>query len=398
MKLHYEALQLDHGLTIKGEIEAASEREAVRRLESDGMVVTEIHEKLEKRPSWFQRDVSRQEIVLALFELATLLESGVSIAEAVDSQAEAYYHPKLNLFFETLSNQLRGGASLAQAIQRAELDLPDYLIQLIQSGELSGGLPGCLRRGVEQMEYELDISSQFRSALIYPAVLLLSGFVAVGLIFVLVVPRFAHILERGAELPWLASVVLTSGMFFNEYYLWVLSLIFVSGISISWLLRRPEVRGAIYNRVASLPLVGVWLLETEIARWAAMMSTMTGSRVELLTSLRLAATGMGIESKRRSLERVVDNVRNGESLSKSLSDHSVLTPTATNLIRVGEKTGAIAPMLDSVAKLYDVKCKNRMTTVVALIEPLSILFIGLVIGVLVLGIILAITSINTVSV
>jgi general secretion pathway protein F len=140
------------------------------------------------------------------------------------------------------------------------------------------------------------------------------------------------------------------------------------------------------------------LLETEIARWAAMMAAMTASRVELLTALDMAAMGMGIDVKRKSLLRIVDNVRNGESLSKSLADHRVLTATANNLIRVGEKTGALAPMLESVAKLYDVKCKNRMTTVIALIEPLAILVIGVIIGVLVLGIILAITSINTVSI
>lgn len=398
MKLQYEALQADDGRVVKGEIVAGNEREALRLLESDGMVVTDIRAQTEKTASRFQRRLTQQELVLALFELATLLESGVSIAEAVDSQADAQYHPQLNEFFQTLSQKLRGGASLAQAIQSTKLTLPDYLIQLIQSGELSGGLPDCLRRGVEQMEYELDISNQFRTALIYPSVLLLSGFVAVGLIFVLVVPRFAHILERGADLPWLASAVLTSGMFFNAYYPWVLALLLLAVVGGVWFFRQPQVRGYAYNKLADWPLVGIWLLETEIARWAAMMATMTASRVELLTSLELAASGMGIEDKRKNLVRVVDNVRNGESLSKALADHRVLTPTANNLIRVGEKTGALAPMLQSVSKLYDVKCKNRMATVIALIEPLAILFIGVVIGVLVLGIILAITSINTVSI
>lgn len=397
MKLHYEALQRDDGRVVRGEIEANSEREAVRRLEAEGVYVTEIGEQVEKQASRFQRDVSRQEVVLALFELATLLESGVSIAEAIESQAEAYYHPRLNKFFQTISSQLRGGASFAQAVQKTDLLLPEYLIQLIQSGELSGGLPECLRRGVEQMEYELDMSSQFRSALVYPAVLLLSGVVAVGLIFVLVVPRFAHILERGSDLPWLASAVLTAGIFFNENYLAMLLIFVMTGVLSSWLLSKEEIRSRVYNSMAAWPVIGPWLLETEIARWGAMMAIMIGSRVELLASLSLAASGVGIENKRRSLERVIDNVRNGESLSKSLADQQVLTPTATNLIRVGETTGALAPMLQSVAKLYDVKCKNRMTTVVALIEPLSILFIGIVIGVLVLGIILAITSINTVS-
>ncbi len=398
MKLQYEAVQASDGTLIKGEIEAVNERDAMRLLEIDGMVVTEISPRLESRHRRFQRDVTRQEVVLALFELATLLESGVSIAEAVESQAESDYHPRLNAFFNSVNQSLRSGESLAQAVQKTDLDLPDYLVQLIQSGELSGGLPGCLRSGVQQMEYELDIASQFRSALIYPAILLLSGFVAVGLIFVLVVPRFAHILERGVDMPWLATAVLTTGMFFHDYYPYLLVLLFAAAVGATWFLRRSSVRATIYNHLATWPIIGTWLLETEIARWAAMMATMTASRVELLTSLNLAATGMGIEEKRMRLERVVDSVRNGEALSKALATQQVLTPTATNLIKVGEKSGALPPMMESVARLYDVKCKNRMTTVVALIEPLSILFIGIVIGILVLGIILAITSLNTVSI
>ncbi|MBO6658538.1 MAG: type II secretion system F family protein [Pseudomonadales bacterium] len=398
MKLQYEALRELDGSPTRGSIEALSEREAIRKLEVEGLLVTDIEIEQEKSSNRFQRDVTQQEIVLALFELATLLESGVSIAEAVESQAQSDYHPRLNRFFETVSQRLRGGDSLAQAVQAADLQLPDYLIQLILSGELSGGLPNCLRRGVEQMEYELDISSQFKSALIYPAVLLLSGVVAVSLIFVLVVPRFAHILERGADMPWLATAVLTTGMFFNEYYPFLLIGTLVAFGIAGWYLRLPTVRHRVYNAIASWPIVGTWLLETEVARWASMMATMTSSRVELLTSLGLAASGMGIEEKRKKLERVVDSVKQGESLSGSLQAQRVLTPTATNLIKVGEKSGALAPMLESVAKLYDVKCKNRMTTVVALIEPLSILLIGIIIGILVLGIILAITSINTVTI
>jgi general secretion pathway protein F len=398
MKLQYEAFQSDGGNLVKGELDAGSEREAIRQLEVDGMLVVDIRVCEEQAPPRFQRDVSRQEIVLALFELSTLLESGVSIAEAIDSQSQSQYHPRLNLFFNAVSQRLRSGESLAQSVQKSDLDLPDYLIQLMQSGELSGSLPECLRRGVQQMEYELDITSQFRSALIYPAVLLLTGVVAVGLIFVLVVPRFAHILERDADLPWLATAVLTSGLFFNDYYPFLLGGALALVAAAAWYLRQPKVRAYCYNRLAVLPVLGPWLLETEIARWAAMMAAMTASRVELLTALDMAAMGMGIDVKRKSLLRIVDNVRNGESLSKSLADHRVLTATANNLIRVGEKTGALAPMLESVAKLYDVKCKNRMTTVIALIEPLAILVIGVIIGVLVLGIILAITSINTVSI
>jgi len=397
VKLCYKALPLGGGAIFKGEIEALSEREALRILETEGVIVTEISVVAEKTSNLFQRRLSRQEVVLAFFELATMLKSGVSIAEAIESQSQAHYHPELNDFFQSVNRSLRGGEALGQSMKNTRLELPDYLLQLVKSGELSGNLAECLSRGVEQMEYDLEIATQFRSALIYPGVLLCTGMLAVGLIFVLVVPRFSHLLDKADDLPWLASFVLTAGMFFNEYYPLVLLSLAVVGFGAGWLLLRPQVRGYIYNKLVSFPVVGIWLLETELARWASIMAALLSSRVELLTALGMAASGLGIEQKRNSLERVIDGVRNGESFSKSIADNNVLSPAANNLIRAGEKTGSVAAMMQSVANLYDVKCKNRMATVITLIEPLAILFIGALIGVLVLGIILAITSINSVS-
>ena len=398
MKLFYKALPQTGGELFKGEIEALSEREALRILEADGIIVTEISVIVAKTSKRIQRRLSKQEVVLALFELATMLKSGVSIAEAIESQCQSHYHPELNDFFQSINSSLRGGEALGQSMKNSGLELPDYLLQLVNSGELSGSLADCLNRGVEQMEYDLDISTQFRSALIYPGVLLLTGMLAVGLIFVLVVPRFSHLLDRADDLPWLASFVLSAGMFFNEYYPFVMASLVVVGTSAGWLLSRPSVRRYIYNKLVRFPVVGMWLLETELARWASIMSALLSSRVELLAALSMAASGVGIDQKRVSLERVIDGVRNGEPFSKSLADNNVLSPAANNLIRAGEKTGSVANMMQSVANLYDVKCKNRMATVITLIEPLAILFIGVLIGVLVLGIILAITSINSVSI
>jgi general secretion pathway protein F len=199
VKLCYKGLPQGGGDIFKGEIEARSEREALRTLATEGVIVTEISEIVAKTSNRFQRSLSRQEVVLALFELSTMLKSGVSIAEAIESQSQAHYHPELNVFFKSVNRSLRGGEALGPAMKNTSLELPDYLFQLVNSGELSGNLAECLSRGVEQLEYDLDIATKFRSALIYPGVLLLTGMLAVGLIFVLVVPKFSHLLDRADD-------------------------------------------------------------------------------------------------------------------------------------------------------------------------------------------------------
>lgn len=397
MKLQYEALGKG-GELLTGEIEASNEREAMRVLTADGLTVTEVKLPSEPRKPILQRKLKTQEKVIALFELATLLESGVSIAEAVESQAQSEYHPDLNAFFDKVSQGLRKGESLSKAIESTSLALPEFFVRLVQSGELSGHLPACLRKGVEQMEYELDVANQLKSALIYPSVLVFSGIAAVLLIFVFVVPKFANLLTQSNDLPALAWIVLTTGMWFNEY-LYLVGIGFVGAIfGLAAMIRQPSVQRKLRNATAKAPIVGRWLTEVEIAKWSSVMAAMLESRVELVVALAMAQKSIQIDQRKQHLEQVEKAVRAGESLSKALSDNRVLSPIAYNLIRVGEKSGTLPAMLASVAKVYDTSCKNRMKTVVAIIEPVAILLIGVVIGVLVLGIILAITSVNTVTI
>lgn len=397
MKLYYQALGKG-GEILTGEIEATSEREATRFLTEDGLTVTQVEVPAEPKTPIIHRRLKNQEKVIALFELATLLESGVSIAEAVECQSQSEYHPDLSAFFGSLCQALRKGESLSTAIEATSLELPEFFIRLVHAGELSGHLPACLRKGVEQMEYELEMANQLRSALVYPAVLVFSGIAAVMLIFVFVVPKFENLLTVSADLPTLSWLVLTIGLWFNEYSYLVVSIIVAAILFLPPVIRKPVVKQKLRNSMAKLPLVGAWLNEAEIARWSSVMAAMLESRVELIAALDMAQKSTQIEQRKQHLDQVEKAVLAGESLSKALSDNRVLSPIAYNLIRVGEKSGNLANMLASVAKVYDTSCKNRMKTVIAIIEPVAILIIGAVIGVIVLGIVLAITSANTVSI
>jgi general secretion pathway protein F len=397
VKLHYEAVTKS-GELITGEIKATTEREALRLLSEDGLSVLAVGEAQEGRKVWFQRSLTRQEVALAFFELATMLSAGVALAEAVESQSQSEHHPELERFFEHVSNGLRKGESLSLTIESSALELPVYLVRLIQSGELSGELPACLTRGVAQMDYELDISSQLKSALIYPAVLVLSGILAILMIFVFVVPKFSNLLVESDDLPALAWFVLSAGILFNKYvYLVVfgLGVLVAAGVQ---LFRKKHFQTRLRDILAELPVIGVWLNEVEIAKWSSVMAAMMHSRVELIVAMGMAQNSLQITSRIERLEQVRRSVRGGESLSKALVDNRVLSPTAYNLIKAGEKSGTLPVMLDAVAKVYDTSCKERMKTVIALIEPMAILLIGAVMGILILGIILAITSVNTISI
>ena len=396
MLFNYEAIS-NAGSTVTGNLEAENTIAAVKKLASQQLTVIEVREASETLVSGRKRKASVQENLLALHELATLLESGVGIADAIESQSCAAYPDDLHAAFMTITKTLKRGASFSESLRETTLMLPEYVHQLVQAGELTGNLGGSLRNAVDQMEYDQKLLGEFKSALIYPIVLVVSGVLAVMMVFVFVVPKFASLVEKNDDLPFLAEIVLRGGIWFNEYAGWLAAGAILAGASIVIGFRDAAVRQKALDLMSNLPLLGPWIAETDTAKWAAVMAALLSSKVELLAALELARIGVSTTARRERHERVIGTIRSGKGLADSLEEAQVLTPTGYNLVRVGEKAGKLPQMMRSLAKLYDESGRNRMQTVLALIEPLAILLIGGVIGVIILGVILAITSVNDVA-
>lgn len=396
MQFSYKALDPNQAL-IAGNIDASDEREALRLIREKNLQVVEIAPQVEDK-SGFRKKLSQAEITVSLFELTTMLDSGVAIADALQSLQDSDAHPKLLRYYRTASERLQQGANLGSALTSDDVKLPPYFIQLIAAGEASGQLASAMRRGVDQMEYDLSVANDLRNALIYPAVLVLTGISAVGLIFVFVVPKFANMLDGKNDLPLLAHMVLSTGMWLNENFLLVLAILAGVATFASVQLSKPEVRQSLLDKAASLPLFGRWLAESDISRWSSVMGAMLASRVELVRALDLARASVKNSRRSKALNAALTAVQAGTNLSKALQDNQILNATAYNLVRAGEKTGRLSEMLFAVAKIYENSSKNRMKRFLLLIEPLAIVLIGMAVGVIILGLIQAITSVNDMAI
>ena len=300
MKFEYEAIDRQ-SRQLTGEIDADTRQEALRSLKVQGLTVIELEEFREQTSGFtFQPSLKQEEILLALQELATLLESGVSVADAVDSQAEADTHPKLKAIFKALAWALRKGEGFTAALKKTDIKLPDYLYFLLEAGELTGELAGALRNGVNQMEYDQRTANEFRNALVYPSVLVFSGIGAVILMFVFVVPKFAGLLKNAENLPFLADMVLTTGMWFNENL--NIFLIVTAGIVVATLtaFKQPKVREGALVFLSKLPVFSRWLTESDAATWASVMSSMLSSKVELLKAMELAQNSVRMPQRKAS--------------------------------------------------------------------------------------------------
>lgn len=395
----YQALD-NGGHVVKGSVVAASERHALRTIEAQGLAPLKVFPSRAAVHSrqFFQRPPQTQEILLSLKQLALLLTSGVPMIRAIETLKQQNLHPVISSGFADLERRLRSGQAFTTALPVSLPILPSYVTQLAAAGEAIGRLGEALSDAVTQMSYEHQVRQDIRNALTYPAVLIGAGVTAVIFIFIVVVPRFSSMLAQSkTPLPWISSVVLNTGMFLNANRLLVFIIAAAFAALIVWALKNKAFMSALRERAAKLPLLGAWLLESDLARWAMMLGTMFANGVELTKALDLARDTVSLPSLRMRLDQVSKMVRAGKSLSTAMAEQRAFTDTAISLVQVGEESGHIDDMLRSLAKLYDDSGRQRMKRFLILLEPAAILFIGIVVGGIVAAIMLAITSINQVA-
>jgi general secretion pathway protein F len=403
MTSSFDYQALDHGgHVVKGSIVAGSERHALRAIEAQGLSPLSVmpSKGLTAARSFtlFQGAPRNQEIVLALKQLSLLLTSGVPMIRAIETLKQQKLHPDISAGFADLERRLRTGQSFTTSLPVSLPMLPSYVAQLAAAGEAIGRLGEALTDATTQMSYEHQIRQDIRNALTYPAVLIFAGITAVLFIFIVVVPRFSSMLAQAkAPLPWISTAVLNTGMFLNEnrllFLLAMVGLVFAA----AWALRNKEFKAGLRERAARMPILGAWLLESDLARWAFMLGTMFANGVELTRALDLARDCVSLPSLRTRLDQVSKMVRTGKSLSAAMSEQRAFNDTAVSLVQVGEESGQIDEMLRSLAKLYDDSGRQRMKQFLILLEPAAILLIGVVVGGIVAAIMLAITSINQVA-
>lgn len=386
-----------------GSIHAADRRAALAQLQAKGLAVLQLEPaggagktaQGAGRPSRQRRAIRPVERMQLLQELSTLLSAGISLGEAAPSLETAYAHSSLAAPVASLRRAVQAGQGLGPALAASGLGLDASILAMIEAGEAAGHLAQALGDAAQQMQYERQVAEEFKSALIYPAVLVGAGVLAVLGIFTIVVPRFASLLKGRADVPAVSRWVIEGGLYFQQHWLAV-SLVSVGLLAALVLaLRQPSAQQQLLQLLARLPVAGPWLRETEIGRWATLLSSLLTHRVPLLDAMSLSRKGLRLQADRARLGLLHDELRRGRALSDAMAELHWIAPTRLNLLRVGERSGELPRMLAQLGQLSTETARARMKRLLTLIEPLAILLIGGVIGFIMVAVILAITSLNT---
>lgn len=386
------------GKPIAGKIDARDEAEVISLLRKQGLTPLSVDRINQPQIKLKSRKASAQDKVLAMRELATLLIAGVSLIDSVQSLASARSTTQMGQYFSTIQNRLRSGAPLSQALISDEVEWPPYVKQLIIAGEQTGRLGKCLEDAASQLEYEESVRQEVRSALIYPAILVVSGIIATLIVFIVVVPRFANLLRTGrAELPFISIWVLKAGLFTQAHLIEILLFIAICSVLLWGWLRKALQQGTLYAIAARVPLLGELLMQNQIGIWAEMMGNLLENKVPLLNALELSNSTVKSAMWRHRINTSTRSVRSGKPLAESMQATNLFDSTALNLIVTGEKSGQLPLMLRTLARMRRNSAKENTRRFLALVEPAAILLIGAVIGTIMIAVMMAITSINNIS-
>lgn len=399
MRFGFEAVD-NVGFSQKGDLDALSEAEAVRILVSRGLtpVLIKAAQQTSSVTTKSDRKVRHTDVVGIIRELATLLSSGVGLAESFTTLQEATAHPGLKRSVASLIASVHAGEGFSEALRKSGLVLPDFVHALARAGEATGDIGGALTRSADQLEFEERMRNEAKEALTYPLILILTGVGAIIFIFSFVVPRFASLLKgRSVDLPLLSEWVLKTGVFVNAHWLEVVVVLTLSALGVRVLLSSKRFNTAFLSFLAHTPVFSTWLAGAETARWTSILAVLVKSRVPILLSLELAASSVRLPENVARLRSVEDEVRLGKNLSAAIEDRRMLEGSALSMLKVGEKSGQLASMLGYISLYTADRHRTLQRRLVSLIEPISILVIGLVLGIIMVGVVLAMTTLTEVK-
>lgn len=386
------------GRPVQGEILAANETDALRTLSRKGLTPLRVRAADGSSPAAPRKRAraSQSDVAVLLREMGSLLQAGVSVGETLDGLVKAYSTSPLGTGLSAMRQAVVSGGSFLDGLRAADFGLPDYAEAMIASGEAAGTLASALDEAVVQIEYELQLREEIRNALIYPAILVSTGVVVVLIVFIAVVPRFGSLLKGGrAQVPAISRWVIEAGMYVQSHLVELAAVTLSFALVAAVLLSRPGVRQKFWHWGVHFPLLGAWIRETEIGRWASLLGSLLANRVPMLSALALSANSFRLPAMRANIDQAGLAVRRGSSLSEVLEAQAWIPPTRLNLIRVGERSGELPRMLATLGTMQSASAKQRMKRFLIVLEPAAILLIGVVVGFLMVSVMMALTSLNT---
>lgn len=395
----YEALN-GSGKAVRGIIDAESARTARTKLKGQGVYPTEIREEsaaLAQRGSalrLFSR-VKAKDLAQVFRQMATLMEAGIPLVSCLSALIDQSGHPYLRTTLTQIRERVREGSSLADALTAHPRIFSGLFIGLVRAGEVSGTLALTLSRWADFSEHQVALRQRIRAALTYPAFMFVIGLGVLFFLLTFVVPTVTKIFsDLGQALPWPTLILIAVSDFLNRFW-WAVGAVLI--LLIFWLRKylRSESGGLLWDRLKlKLPLVRDLHRRLAVSRWARTLATLLGGGLPLLQALEFSQDVAGNRLLSRALGEARERIREGEEMAPSLKVSGLFPSVVLEMVAVGEKGGVLARMLEKVASSLENEAESDLRGLIALVEPLMILVMGVGVGFVALAVLLPILEMS----
>ncbi len=382
------------GETIEGVIEAADEKLAVERIRNTGLIPLKIVAPRQgglRGKIGFKR--SRADLLTFTAELSVLLSAGLPIDRSLNILSEVSEEKEMKKTIQSILKSIREGGSFSDALQKHPKSFPRLYVNMIRAGEAGGVLDIVLDKLNEFLESAKELKDSILSAMIYPAILSITGGVSIIILLTLVLPKFSVIFaELGGSIPLSTKVLLgVSGSLRTYWWIFVIAIVAAWGMVRSYL---RSAQGRLRWDALKLKLFGDVVRKLETARFCRTLGTLLKSGVSFLQALDNSKDVISNQVIASALDNVAKGAKEGKGIAGPLANAGVLPPLALSMIKVGEETGQLDIMLIKVAAAYEKSLKETVKRFVSFLESAMILAMGLVIGFIVISMLMAIFSIT----
>ena len=383
-----------NGKTVRGELRASGEHQVQATLRRQGVLVTKVR----KRRMRSGKKIAPKDIAIFTRQLATMMKAGVPLLQSFDIVGRGSTNPSVAKLLNDIRTDVESGSSLSSAFRKHPLYFNTLYCNLVEAGETAGILEDLLDRLAIYMEKTEAIKSKIKSALMYPIAVIIVAFVVVTLIMIFVIPAFKSVFENfGADLPAPTLFVIAMSEFFVSY--WYIIFIGIFGglyfFFQSW--KRNEKMQMFMDRILlQIPIFGNLIEKSVIARWTRTLSTMFAAGVPLVESLDSVGGAAGNYIYKSATQKIQQEVSTGTSLTNAMSNANVFPSMVIQMTAIGEESGSIDHMLGKAADFYEAEVDEMVAGLSSLMEPIIIVFLGTIIGGIVVAMYLPIFKLGAV--
>ena len=373
----------------KGEMEASDENAVKANLFRQKITPTKVKKKpkdLLEDIAFFQPKVTETDVIIFCRQFSTMIDAGLPIVQCLDILHSQQENPAFKKKIKNIKDSVESGETFADALKKFPEQFDDLFVNMIAAGEAGGILDTILRRLSAYMEKAAKLKAQVKGAMTYPVITLIIALIVVSVILVFVIPVFQDMFAGlGSDLPAMTKGVVAASNFIKGNILYIIVAVVLFIFVFKRFLKTPKGREMFDDFILKTPVFGILLRKVAVAKFTTTMGTMMASGVSILDALDIVAKTSGNKTIEKAIYKVRAAISEGRTMAEPLEESGVFPSMVCSMIAVGESTGALDTMLGKIGEFYDEEVDQAVENLTSMIEPFMLVFLGVVIGGLVVS-------------